>query len=40
MWILLHWVPAEFAQLMTIFISAAMIFTLLKLLRFGKDVSV
>lgn len=38
MWGLLHWIPAEFAQLMTIFISAAMIFTLLKLLRFGENV--
>ena len=37
MWGLLHWIPAEFAQLMTIFISAAMIFTLLKLLHFGEN---
>lgn len=37
MWGFLHFFPAEIAQIMTIFASAAVIFVVLKLLRFGHS---
>lgn len=36
MWGLIHWLPAEIAQILTIFGSAAAIYLLLRLLRFGR----
>lgn len=36
MWSLIRWIPAEIAQILTIFGSAAVIYLLLRLLRFGR----
>ena len=36
MWSLIRWLPAEIAQILTIFGSAAVIYLLLRLLRFGR----